>query len=130
MRYLNPVDWPRPKGYSNGVEAEGRTIFVAGMIGWNARGEFADGLVAQFAQTLENTVAVLAQGDAGPGDIVRMTWYVKDLDAYRNDLPLIGERYREIIGRHYPAMAVVGVNDLVERQALIEIETTAVVSSS
>ena len=128
MRHLNPEGWPRPKGYSNGIEVEGRMVFVAGMIGWDTAGDFADGLVAQFAQTLENTIAVLAEGGATPADIVRMTWYIKGLDTYRENLREFGQAYREIIGRNYPVMAVVGVNDLVEPLALIEIETTAVIA--
>ncbi len=105
----------------------GRQIFIAGMIGWDQDGRFADGLVRQFRQILVNTVATLKEGGATPADIVRMTWYVKDLDDYRGNLTGIGRAYRDVIGKHYPVMAVVGVNDLVEREALIEIETTAVI---
>ncbi len=128
MRRLLPDGWPRPKGYANGIEADGRQVFVAGMIGWNAAGEFADGFAGQLAQALRNTVAVLAEAGAGPEHIVRMTWYVTDLDAYRDDLPAIGSAYRDVMGKHFPAMAVVGVTGLVEPDALIEIESTAVVS--
>lgn len=127
MKTLLPEGWPRPSGYSNGVAAEGEMIFVAGMIGWDEQGEFADGFVNQFAQVLRNTIAVLEQADAGPEHIVRMTWYIKDMHAYRNNLREVGRTYREIIGKHFPVMAVVGVADLVEEQALLEIETTAVV---
>ena len=129
MRFLQPEGWPRPKGYANGVAAEGRMVFVAGQIGWDASGRFADGLVAQLRQTLENTVAVLAEGGASPTDIVRMTWYVTDRDAYDADLAGIGTAYRDVIGRHYPAMAVVQVVGLMEREAMIEIETTAVIAA-
>lgn len=104
-------------------------IFVAGMIGWNADGEFAEGFVAQLAQVLENTVAVLREAGATPADIVRMTWFVKDLDGYRNNLHRVGEVYKNIIGKNFPTMSVIGVNDLVESQALLEIETTAVLQS-
>ncbi|MDH5455533.1 MAG: RidA family protein [Gammaproteobacteria bacterium] len=127
MRDLNPDGWPRPRGYSNGIEAEGRLVFVAGMIGWDSQGRFADGLVAQFEQVLRNTVAVLAEANAGPEHVVRMTWYVKDLDAYRDNLRGMGAAYRDVMGRNFPTMAVVGVSDLVEPEALLEIETTAVV---
>ena len=130
MRHLLPEGWPRPKGYSNGIEAEGRQVYVAGMIGWNEAGQFAEGFAGQFAQALRNIVAVLAEAGAGPEHVVRMTWYVTDLDAYRGNLPAIGAAYREIMGRNYPAMAVVGVTELVERDALLEIEATAVVSES
>ena len=130
MRFLQPEGWPRPKGYANGVAAEGRMVFVAGQIGWDASGRFADGLAAQLRQTLENTVAVLAEGGAEPTDIVRMTWYITDRDAYDADLAGIGAAYRDVIGRHYPAMAVVQVVGLMEREAMIEIETTAVVAAS
>jgi len=127
MKHLNPEGWPRPRGYANGIEAEGRMVFVAGMIGWDADGNFADGFVGQFEQVLVNTVAVLAEAGAGPAEIVRMTWFVKDLDAYRDNLAGVGEAYRRVIGKHFPTTAVIGVNDLVEPEALLEIETTAVV---
>jgi enamine deaminase RidA (YjgF/YER057c/UK114 family) len=127
MKHLLPDGWQRPSGYSNGIEAQGSQVFVAGMVGWNEAGEFADGFVAQFALVLKNTLAVLAQADAGPQHIVRMTWFIKDLDEYRRNLRAVGRTYREIVGKNYPAMAVVGVSDLVEREALLEIETTAVV---
>ena len=127
MRDLNPDSWPRPRGYSNGIEAQGRFVFVAGMIGWDSQGRFADGFVAQFEQVLRNTVAVLAEANAGPEHVVRMTWYVKDLDAYRDNLRGIGAAYRDVMGRSFPTMAVVGVSDLVEPEALLEIETTAVI---
>ncbi len=127
MRHLNPPDWPRPKGYSNGIEADGRLVFVAGMIGWDVHGHFPDGIVAQFEQTLDNTVAVLAEAGADASHIVRMTWFVRDLDAYRDNIADIGGVWRKVIGRHFPTMVVVGVGDLVEPEALLEIETTAVV---
>ncbi|MCH8072254.1 MAG: RidA family protein [Proteobacteria bacterium] len=127
MKHLLPEGWPRPSGYSNGIQADGEQVFVAGMIGWNKAQEVADGFTAQFALALENTVAVLAEAGAGPQHMVRMTWYVKGLDAYREKLPEVGRIYREIMGKNFPAMAVIGVVDLVDSGALIEIETTAVI---
>ena len=126
MRHLLPEGWPRPSGYSNGIEAEGTQVFVAGMIGWNSSGKFPDGFAAQLRVTLENTLAVLAEAGAGPEHVVRMTWYVKDLDQYRENLREVGAVYRDVMGKNFPAMAVVGVNDLVESAALLEIESTAV----
>ena len=128
MKHLLPPGWKRPKGYANGVAADGRQVYVAGMIGWDADEVLADGFVAQFRQALENTVAVLAEGNAGPEHVVRMTWYVRGLDEYRQNLVGIGEAWRDVMGKNFPAMAVVGVTELVEHDALIEIETTAVVS--
>ena len=128
MKHLLPEGWPRPSGYSNGIAAEGRQVFVAGMVGWDENGVFKPGIADQFRQILENTVAVLNEGGATPADIVRMTWYVTDLDDYRRNLSGIGQAWREIMGKNFPAMAVVGVSGLVEAQALLEIETTAVVS--
>ena len=127
-RVLLPEGWPRPKGYSNGVEAAGRMIFVAGQIGWTPEGAFVEtGFVGQFRQTLENTLAVLAEAGAGPEHIVRMTWYVVDKREYLASLRDIGAVWRTLIGPHYPAMAVVEVRGLIEDAARIEIETTAVI---
>ncbi|MEM1103143.1 MAG: RidA family protein [Pseudomonadota bacterium] len=128
MRTLLPEGWPRPSGYANGIEAIGRTIFVAGQIGWDTEGRFPETFVGQLDQTLANTIAVLEAGDAGPENIVRMTWYLTDLDAYRNALADVSAIWKRRIGRVYPAMAVIGVSGLVEREAMIEIETTAVVA--
>lgn len=127
MKHLLPEGWLRPRGYSNGIQADGEQVFVAGMIGWNEAEEVADGFVAQIELALKNTVAVLAEAGAGPEDVVRMTWFVKGLDAYRENIPEVGRVYREIMGKNFPAMAVVGVTELVEKEALIEIETTAVI---
>ena len=128
MKTLLPPGWPRPKGYSNGVAASGRLVFTAGVVGWNEEEYFAaKDLVGQFRQVLLNTLAILAEGGAGPEHIVRMTWYVTDRDDYVRSIREIGAVYRELIGRHYPAMAVVQVAALVEPAALIEIETIAVV---
>ena len=128
MKALLPPGWPRPRGYSNGISAKGRLIVTGGVVGWNAQEVFvSDDLAGQFRQILLNTLAILAEDDAGPEHIVRMTWYVTDIAAYRAGLKEIGAAYKELIGRNFPAMAVVGVSALVEPQALIEIETTAVV---
>jgi enamine deaminase RidA (YjgF/YER057c/UK114 family) len=128
MRTLLPPGWPRPRGYANGVEAEGRLVFVAGQIGWTPEGKFeATTLPAQFAQTLDNTLAVLREAGAGPEHVARMTWYITDKRAYLSSLGGIGAIWRDKMGRHYPAMAVVEVKALIEDAALIEIETTAVV---
>jgi enamine deaminase RidA (YjgF/YER057c/UK114 family) len=128
MRTLLPEGWPRPKGYANGIEAEGRIVFVAGQIGWTPEGKFeATTLPAQFAQTLDNTLAVLREANAGPEHVARMTWYITDKRAYLASLAEIGAIWREKMGKNFPAMAVVEVKALIEDAALIEIETTAVV---
>ena len=128
MRVLQPAGWPRPKGYSNGIEARGRQIFYAGLIGWNAEEKFeAKDLPGQFEQLLRNLIAVLAEADAGPEHVVRMTWYITDKQAYLRDAKRIGEIYRAIMGRVFPVMAVVQVVALMEDEAKIEIEVTAVV---
>ncbi|MET0444623.1 MAG: RidA family protein [Pseudorhodoplanes sp.] len=124
---LNPPGWPKPRGYANGVKARGEMIFVGGMIGWDVNGVLPKGFVAQTRQLLENIVAVLKEGGAGPEHVVRMTWYVTDIEAYRNSLPDLGKAYREVMGRNFGAMALVQVLSLVEKDALLEIETTAVV---
>jgi enamine deaminase RidA (YjgF/YER057c/UK114 family) len=125
---LQPPGWPRPKGYSNGVSARGRMVFTAGVVGWDAEERFvAQSLAGQFRQILENTLAILAEDGAGPDHIVRMTWYVTDRDEYLSSLPEIGAAYRDLIGKNFPAMAVVQVTGLVEVEAKIEIETIAVV---
>jgi enamine deaminase RidA (YjgF/YER057c/UK114 family) len=128
MRVLQPKGWPRPRGYSNGIEAEGRMVFVAGQIGWDEQGVFrASDFGAQFRQTLVNTLAVLKEADAGPEHIVRMTWFVTSRDEYTAALAQLGEAWKELMGRNYPTMAVIVVSGLVEKEAKIEIETTAVV---
>jgi len=128
MKALLPPGWPRPKGYSNGVSAKGRVIVTAGVVGWNAQERFeSDDLPGQFRQLLVNTLAILAEDGAGPEHIVRMTWYVTDIAEYRASLTEIGAAWRARIGKHFPAMAVVGVTALVEPKAKIEIETMAVV---
>jgi enamine deaminase RidA (YjgF/YER057c/UK114 family) len=124
---LQPPGWPRPKGYANGTLAEGRQIYVAGQVGWDAQRRFPETLAAQVRQTLENIVAVLKEADARPEHLVRLTWYLTSLEEYRAELPQIGQAYREVIGRHYPAMAAVQVVGLVEPEAKVEIEATAVI---
>ncbi|GER07681.1 enamine deaminase RidA [Iodidimonas muriae] len=127
MDILLPDGWPRPKGYSNGLSTRGRQIFVAGQVGWDTQGRFPPDFAGQFRQILENTLAVLKAGDAAPHHIVRMTWYIVDIDGYRSSLPDIGAIYRTLIGAHYPTMTAVQVAGLVEPDALLEIETTAIV---
>ena len=128
MRVLQPPHWPRPRGYSNGVAAKGSMVFVSGIVGWNAQGEFAShDFVAQVRQALLNIVEILEQARAKPEHIARMTWYVLDKNEYMASAKEMGAAYREIIGRHYPAMTVVEVSGLVEANARVEIEVTAVV---
>ena len=129
-RVLLPEGWPRPRGYSNGIAAEGRMVFVAGQIGWDAEGRFPDGFAAQFRQTIDNTLAILAEAGAGPEHVVRMTWYVVDKAEYLAALRDVGAVWRERIGPHYPAMAVVEVKGLIEDAARLEIETTAVIPAA
>lgn len=125
---LHPRHWKPAKGYANGIAAEGRMIFTGGMIGWNAQCEFeTDDFVEQAAQALRNIVAVLAEGGARPEHLVRLTWYVTDKREYLANLRGLGAAYQQIIGRHYPAMALVQVVALVEDRAKVEIEATAVV---
>ena len=127
MQNLQPPGWRKPKGYSNGVKARGEFVFVGGMVGWDADERFPDGFVAQAAQALRNIAAVLAEGGAKPEHIARMTWYVRDMDQYLAARAALGPVYREVMGSHFPAMALVEVRRLVEPQALLEIEATAVV---
>ena len=128
MKVLQPPGWPRPKGYSNGISASGRMIFTGGIVGWDENESFPDyTLAGQFARALMNTLEILAQDGAGPQHIVRMTCYVIDRADYLNSRDEIGAAWREIMGRNYPAMALVEVKGLVESAALVEIETTAVV---
>lgn len=128
MKALQPPGWPRPKGYANGISARGRMIVTAGVIGWDeAEKIVAPDLPGQLRQILRNILAILAEDGAGPEHIVRMTWYAVDLDEYRASLAETGAVWREVMGRHFPAMAVVGVTGLVEPAARIEIEVMAVV---
>ncbi len=128
MQILQPPSWPRPKGYSNGIAAEGRLVFVAGMVGWNAEERFeTDDFAGQVRQALLNVRAVLAEAGAEPRHIARMTWYVTDKHEYLAAARGVGAAYREVIGDHYPAMALVEVAGLVEDRAKVEIEATAVI---
>lgn len=127
-RILQPEGWVQPVGYANGISARGRTIFVGGQIGWNAHAQFeTDDLVGQVRQTLDNVVAVLRAGGAGPEHVTSMTWYFVDRSAYLANLKGIGATYREIMGRNYPAMAAVQVVALIEDRAKVEIQAIAVV---
>jgi enamine deaminase RidA (YjgF/YER057c/UK114 family) len=127
---LQPEGWPAPKGYANGMMAEGRIVVTGGVVGWDEQGVFPTGFVAQAAQTFRNIRAILAAGGAEPHHMVRLTWYVVDVEEYLAGLRDLGRAYREIFGAHYPAMAVVQVVRLVERDARIEIEATAVVPTA
>jgi enamine deaminase RidA (YjgF/YER057c/UK114 family) len=128
MKILNPPNWPRPRGYANGVSASGRMIFTAGVVGWDEHESFPEyTLHGQFAQALRNTLQILAEDGAGPQHVVRMTVYVTDRHEYSVSRDEIGAAWREIMGPNYPAMALVEVVRLVEHAAKVEIEATAVV---
>ena len=124
---LQPSGWPAPKGYANGMAADGRIVVTGGVIGWDDQEHLAKDFVAQVRQTLSNIAAILAAGEARPEHLVRLTWYVVDMDEYLSNLKELGKIYREIFGAHYPAMALVQVVRLVEKAARVEIEATAVV---
>jgi enamine deaminase RidA (YjgF/YER057c/UK114 family) len=125
---LQPMEWPRPKGYANGMAAHGRMIFVSGQIGWNAQCQFvSDVLSDQVKQALANIVRVLQEAGANPSHVVRLTWFVLNRDAYVREAREIGAAYREVMGKHFPAMSVVEVRGLVEQRALVEIEATAMI---
>ncbi|MEY9127522.1 enamine deaminase RidA (YjgF/YER057c/UK114 family) [Bradyrhizobium yuanmingense] len=126
---LQPSGWPLPKGYANGMAAEGRIVVTGGVIGWDAEERLADGFVAQVRQTLDNIAAILAEAGARPEHLVRLTWYVVDMDEYLANLKELGKIYRDVFGTHYPAMALVQVVRLVEKAARVEIEATAVIPS-
>jgi enamine deaminase RidA (YjgF/YER057c/UK114 family) len=128
MEILQPPGWARAKGFSNGIAASGKLVFIAGQIGWTGDGRWeARDFAGQFRQTLKNILAVLAQAGGGPQHIVRLTWYVLDKKEYLDSLAAVGAAYRELMGRHYPTMAVVQVGALVEDEARLEIEATAVI---
>ena len=128
MKVLQPPGWPRPKGYSNGISASGRMIFTAGVVGWDENEHFVSNTIAgQFAQTLKNILAILECDGAGPKNLARLTCYVTSIDEYLASLKEIGTAWKEIMGPHYPAMALVEVVRLVEPAAKVEIEATAVV---
>ena len=128
MNILQPPGWARAKGFSNGIAASGKLVFIAGQVGWTGEGAWqARDFAGQFKQALANVLAVLAEAGGKPQDLVRLTWYVLDKREYLNALKPVGEAYRELMGRHYPTMAVVQVSGLVEDEARLEIEATAVV---
>jgi enamine deaminase RidA (YjgF/YER057c/UK114 family) len=126
-RVLQPSGWPAPKGYANGMAADGRIVVTGGVIGWDGEERLATSFIAQVRQALCNIAAILAEGGAQPEHLVRLTWYVVDMDEYLSNLKELGQIYREIFGSHYPAMALVQVVRLVEKAARVEIEATAVV---
>jgi enamine deaminase RidA (YjgF/YER057c/UK114 family) len=124
---LQPPSWARAKGFSNGIVASGKLVFIAGQVGWTGQGEWKEkSFAGQFRQTIKNILEVLAEANGKPEHIVRMTWYVLDREEYLASLKEVGAAYRELMGRHYPTMAVVQVSGLVEREAKLEIEATAV----
>jgi enamine deaminase RidA (YjgF/YER057c/UK114 family) len=123
---LQPEGWPQPRGYANGMTGRGRMALTGGQIGWTPDGRFSDVFVEQVRQTLENVVAVVRAAGGGPEHIARLTWYVTDMEAYRDCLKDLGPAYRSVMGRNFPAMAVVQVLSLVEAEAMVEIEGTAI----
>jgi enamine deaminase RidA (YjgF/YER057c/UK114 family) len=128
MQILQPPGWAKARGFSNGIAASGRLVFIAGQVGWTGEGRWeAKDFAGQFRQTLKNILEVLAQADGRPEHIVRLTWYVIDKQEYLGAIKEVGAAYRELMGRHYPTMAVVQVGALVEDEARLEIEATAVV---
>ena len=127
MQILQPPGWARPKGFSNGISCQGRLVFIGGQIGWSGQGEWLDrSFAGQFRQALKNILDILAQAGGKPEHLVRLTWYVLDRKEYLASLKELGAAYRELMGRHYPTMAVVQVSGLVEDAARLEIEATAV----
>jgi enamine deaminase RidA (YjgF/YER057c/UK114 family) len=128
MQTLQPPGWARPKGFANGIAARGRLVFIAGQVGWTGQGEWRDkSFGGQFRQALENILSVLQEANGQPEHIVRLTWYILDKQEYLASLKEVGAAYRELMGRHYPTMAVVQVSGLVEDEARLEIEATAVI---
>jgi enamine deaminase RidA (YjgF/YER057c/UK114 family) len=126
-KVLQPSGWPLPKGYANGVAADGRIVVTGGVIGWDRHGQLATDFVGQVHQALSNIAAIIAEGGARPEHLVRLTWYVVDIEEYLASLKALGQVYRDVFGTHYPAMALVQVVRLVEKAARVEIEATAVV---
>ena len=128
MKILHPPNWPRPRGYSNGISAKGRIVVTGGIVGWDKNENFVkQDIAGQAAQAFKNIVLILAEGGAKPENIVRMTWYITDKIGYINSQKLIGESYRKNFGKHFPAMAVVEVASLMEEKAKLEIEVMAIV---
>jgi len=128
VQILQPPGWAEPKGYANGILARGELVFVAGQVGWDEAGTFrAQDFVGQVRQCLANTLAVLSEAGAGPEHVARMTWYITDREEYLSNLEGMGQAYRELMGRHFPAMTMVEVAALIEHEAMVEVETTAVI---
>jgi len=128
MKPINPEGWPQPRGYANAMLAENGVLFIAGQIGWDVQGKLAPDFVSQFRQALTNIRTIVETAGGRVDQIARLTWYVTDLEQYRAKGPEIGAAYRDVIGKHFPAMTVVEVSSLVEKGALIEIEATAVLT--
>ncbi|MDE2333034.1 MAG: RidA family protein [Rhodospirillales bacterium] len=127
LSILQPQHWPRPAGYANGVAGTGRLVVLAGQVGWDESGHFATGLVAQIEQALCNILTVLAEAGGNPSHLARLTWFVTDIEAYRGAGKELGDAWRRVMGRHFPAMSVIGVAALVEKRALVEIEAIAII---
>lgn len=127
LTVLQPPDWPAPKGYANGMMGRGRTVLIGGQVGWDAQGRFVPDFVAQAEQALRNILAVLREAGGEPQHIGRLTWYVTDIGEYRDSLRALGPAYRAVMGRHFPAMTLVQVGALVEPEARVEIEATALI---
>jgi len=126
LTIVHPPSWPRPKGYSSAMMGTGRFLLISGQIGWDEQGRFAEGMAGQTEQALRNIVAILDEAKAGPEHIARLVWYVTDMEAYRSGGKEIGAAWRAVMGRNFPAMAVIGVSCLVEPQAVVEIEAVAI----
>lgn len=128
MHIVQPDGWPRPRGYANGILAEGRLLFISGQVAWDEQERFhSDDIVEQVRQALKNTLTMLAAGGAKPEHVARMTWYLTDKREYLARAKEIGAVYRELMGKHYPAMSMVEVSTLMEDRAKVEIESTAVI---
>ena len=130
LKQIEPEGWPKPRGYSNGMLGEGRVLLVGGMVGWDSEQRFDESFVAQCRQALENIMAVIRAAGGGPEHIGRLTWYVTDMAEYRASLAELGPAYRAVMGRHFPAMTLVQVGALVEEEAKVEIEATAILPRS
>jgi len=126
LQALNPEGWPEPKGYANGIKGRGTLVVLGGQIGWDAQGHFPTDFVDQVRQALANISTLLTEAGVGPEHLARLTWYVTDMESYRSRLREIGRAYREVLGRNFPSMALVQVVSLVEREAMVEIEATAI----
>ena len=129
LTILQPPGWPVPRGYSNGIAGNGRVVMIGGQIGWDEHSRFPEGFIAQAAQALRNVLTVLREAGGRPEHIARLTWYVVDIEEYRTSLPSLGAAYRDTLGRWYPAMTLVQVSALVEREARVEIEATAIIEA-